>query len=132
VLDSSGTSIYYNSKKLVRCVSAKNEAVLGMTGNTPLCQPNVPDLETTFAPFCPPGWFLDRSASGCKGVLAKWSNACCSRFEGCVGAGRLQTNEYRTCPGDNAFDTQLAGCVTTCAEKNYEVDGTCIACESCA
>lgn len=132
VLDSSGTSIYYNSKKLVRCVPAKNEAVLGMTGNTPLCQPNVPDLETAFAPFCPPGWFLDRSAPGCKGVLAKWSNACCSRCEGCVGAGRLQTNEYRTCPGDTVFDTQLAGCVTTCAEKNYEVDGTCIACESCA
>ncbi len=33
---------------------------------------------------------------------------------------------------DTAFDTQLAGCVTTCAEKNYEVDGTCVACESCA
>ena len=29
-------------------------------------------------------------------------------------------------------DTQLAGCVTTCAEKNYQVNDTCVACESCA
>ncbi len=132
VLDSFGTSVYYNSKKLVRCVQAKDEALLVMAGNTPLCEKNVPDLETTYAPFCPPVWFLDRSAPGCAGALQKWTNACCSKCAGCDGAGRLQTNEYKLCPGDTAHDTQLAGCVTTCAEKNYEVDGTCVACESCA
>lgn len=127
-----GTGVYYNHNKLVKCVAANDENLLGMTGNTPLCKTVVPDLETTYAPFCPAGWFLDKSAPGCTGVLEKWSNACCSKCARCEGAGRLQTSEYKLCPGDTAHDTQLAGCVTTCAEQNYQVGETCRACESCA
>ena len=131
VLDSVYPSNDYDAKKLVRCVPEGRKAELTAAG-TALCQTGVPDLETSYAPFCPPGWFLDRSAPGCSGVLEKWSNACCSECARCDGAGRLQTTEYRTCPGDTAHDTQLAGCVTTCAEKNYQVGDRCVACESCA
>ena len=44
----------------------------------------------------------------------------------------MKTDQYRTCPGDTDFDTQLQNCVTTCVERNYEVNGTCLACESCS
>jgi hypothetical protein len=99
---------------------------------TPLCEPNVPDLATSYANFCPPDWFLDRTAPGCAGVLTEWKNTCCKKCELCAGGGKIKTDKYETCSGGTDYDTQLAGCVTTCAEKNYEVNGMCVACESCA
>ncbi len=124
------SGVVNDNKRGVRC--ADTLAALALATPTPACEPTVSDLETSYEPFCPPGWFLDRSAPGCQGELAKWDNACCSQCARCEGAGRLQTFEYRDCPGDTDFDTQLAGCVTTCAEKNYQDGNRCVACESCA
>lgn len=119
-----------NDKAETQCVNDGLEAQL--FGPTGLCMQFVADLQTELSPFCPPGWFFDSSFAYCKGKLDKWNNACCSQCKLCSGAGLLQTNEYKVCPGDTAEDTQLAGCVTSCAEKNFQVNDTCVACESCA
>jgi len=108
------------------------ESGLQMTTATPKCEKSVPDLQTEYMNFCPPGWFLDRNAAGCLGVLTEWKNTCCKKCGLCAGSGTIKTYKYKTCSGGTDYDTQLAGCVTTCAEKNYEVNGTCVACESCA
>lgn len=105
---------------------------LGLTSASPLCDPFVPDLATSYDNFCPPGWFLDRTAPGCGGVLTDWSRSCCKECEKCEGAGKIQTDKFVDCSGGTDYDTQLKGCVTTCAEKNYLVGNKCIACESCA
>lgn len=123
-------NVHYDSEIRTRCVG--QESALFMQSATPLCQKTVPDLATNYTNFCPPGWFLDRSAPGCAGTLTAWNNACCSQCDQCRGAGRIKTDKYKTCSGNTEYDTQLQGCVTSCAEKNYEVDGTCVACESCA
>lgn len=108
------------------------ESALLMTTTTPRCEKVVPDLQTEYMNYCPPGWFLDKNAPGCSGILTEWKNTCCKECEMCSGSGRIKTDKYETCSGGTDYDMQLAGCVTTCAEKNYEVDGTCVACESCA
>lgn len=113
-----------------RCVSQESE--LMMTSATPLCEKSVPDLATNYTNFCPPNWFLDRSAEGCAGVLTEWKRTCCRQCEECKGAGRIKTDKYAQCSGGTDYDTQLHGCVASCAEKNYEFNGTCYACESCA
>ena len=112
------------------CVPQKDD--LRLTFPNTLCEPNVPDLATSYANFCPPKWFLDRSAPGCGGVLTAWKRTCCKQCELCAGAGKIQTDKYKECSGGTDYDTQLAGCVTTCAEKNYLLDGKCLACETCA
>lgn len=130
----------YNSDLNTRCVdlvdgvsqaTALNLLISPSTG-TPLCMTEVPDLQTELSRFCPPGWFVDKSALGCDGLLDTWNHACCSKCSDCATSGKFKTNEYIVCPGDTVRDTQLAGCVTTCAEKNYQVNDTCVACESCA
>jgi hypothetical protein len=108
------------------------ESALQMTSATPRCEKSVPDLQTEYMNFCPTGWFLDRAAPGCSGILTEWKNTCCKKCDLCEGGGKLKTDKYETCSGGTDYDTQLAGCVTTCAEKNYEVDGKCYACETCA
>jgi hypothetical protein len=112
-----------------RCVSQESE--LMMTSPTSLCEKSVPDLATNYTNFCPPGWFLDRSAPGCAGVLTEWKRTCCKQCEECKGAGKIKTDKYAQCSGGTDYDTQLHGCVASCAEKNYEFNGTCYACESC-
>lgn len=126
----------YNSNLGVRCVVESEVGALDMTiltgGTTPLCQTFVPDLSTASVPFCPPGWFFDSAA--CAGTLEAWSQKCCSPCSGCAtaGAGFLKTNQWKLCSGDTAADTQAAGCVTSCAEKNYQVgNDSCVECESC-
>jgi len=116
-----------------RCVDNRNEveSVL-MRQAGPMCESVVPDMATEYEAFCPEGWFLDRKAAGCAGTLAAWKPECCSLCFDCRAGGRMKTDKYRRCPGDTDFDTQLQNCVTTCAERNYEVNGTCLACESCA
>jgi hypothetical protein len=122
----------YKIDSKTHCVNDGLEDLL--FGPTGLCMPSVPDLQTELVAFCPPGWFFDRSAVPyCSGKLDKWNNACCTQCKLCAGgAGLLQTNEYKDCPGNTTEDTQLAGCVTSCAEKNFQVNNTCVACESCA
>jgi hypothetical protein len=126
----------YNSDLGTRCVTEAQGVALDITiltgGATPLCQTFVPDLSTASVPFCPPGWFFDTAVGGCDGRLEAWSQKCCSRCSLCATAGALKTNQYKLCSGDTAQDTQLAGCVTSCAEKNYQVgNDSCVECESC-
>lgn len=126
----------YNSELGTRCVTEASDGTFDVTrlvgGSTPLCQTYVPDLSTAHIPFCPPGWFFDRAVAGCAGQLETWNQKCCSICSSCATQGSLKTNEYKLCSGDTAEDTQLAGCVTSCAEKNYQVGtDTCVACESC-
>ena len=105
---------------------------LMLSGTTPQCSTSIPDLETKVLPFCPPGWFFDKTQPGCVQVLTAWDTKCCSECSKCATDGMIKTSEYKTCPGSTIFDTQLAGCITTCAEKHYQVNDTCVACESCA
>ena len=126
----------YSNELEVRCVIESDVGALDITiltgGTTPLCQTYVPDLSTASVPFCPPGWFFDKAVGGCDGPLQAWSHKCCSRCSLCATAGALKTNQYKLCSGDTAEDTQLAGCVTSCAEKNYQVgNDSCVECESC-
>jgi hypothetical protein len=114
------------------CVDDEKDIGLLTSTATPLCNPFVADLKTQYAKFCPPGWFLDRKVPGCGGVLGEWKQVCCSKCFDCKAQGMIKTNTYQVCPGDTDYDTQLLNCVTTCAERNYLVNDTCIACESCA
>lgn len=118
-----------NSNAGTICRPTENE--LGLKSATPLCETVVPDLQTEYANFCPPNWFLDRTG-GCAGTLNTWKRTCCKKCELCQGAGKFKTDTYRQCSGGTDYDTQLKGCVASCAEKNYEFNGTCVACESCA
>jgi hypothetical protein len=134
----------YNSNLNTRCVDFVEDATavdlpskasalsLLISGGTPLCSTFVADLETQLSAFCPPGWFVDKSAPGCTGILTAWNHVCCSQCKDCAAEGMIKTSDYITCPGNTIRDTQLAGCITTCAEKNYQVNDTCIACESCS
>jgi hypothetical protein len=115
----------------VGSICRPTESELGLATATPLCETVVPDLQTEYVNFCPPNWFLDRTGE-CVGVLTAWKRSCCKECELCSGAGRIKTDVYAQCSGGTDFDTQLKGCVASCAEKNYEFNGTCIACESCA
>jgi hypothetical protein len=135
------TGTQYNSNLNTRCVDfestgqnseATARSLLISSTGTPLCSMIVADLETQLSAFCPPGWFVDKSAPGCLGTLAVWNHACCSICSPCEGEGMIKTSDYMTCPGNTVRDTQLAACITTCAEKNYQVNDTCIACESCS
>lgn len=136
-IDSSFTvSGDYTSDLGTRCVTESIDGTFDTTklasGSTPLCQTSVPDLSTASMPFCPPGWFLDKSVAGCTGQLETWNQKCCAQCSACATQGSLKTNEYKLCSGDTAEDTQLAGCVTSCAEKNYQLgNDTCVECESC-
>lgn len=123
-----------NSDIGVRCVIETESATLEVAsltvGGTPLCQTVVPDLSTTSVPFCPPGWFFN--SANCPGTLTAWSQQCCSLCSGCATAGALKTNQWKLCSGDTAEDTQAAGCVASCADKNYQVgNDSCVECESC-
>lgn len=115
----------------VGSICRPTESELGLATATPLCETVVPDLQTEYVNFCPPNWFLDRTGE-CVGVLTAWKRSCCKKCELCSGAGKIKTDVYAQCSGGTDFDTQLKGCVASCAEKNYEFNGTCIACESCA
>jgi Tfp pilus assembly protein FimT len=128
----------YTSELGTRCVIEGSDGTMDVaklaSGATPLCATSVPDLSTAYMPFCPPGWFFDKSVAGCGGELETWDQKCCSLCSDCAtgGSGWLKTNDYKLCSGDTAEDTQRAGCVTSCAEKNYQVgNDTCVACESC-
>ena len=126
----------YSSELGTRCVTEAEDGSMDIaklaSGSTPLCQTYVPDLSTASMPFCPPGWFFDESVAGCGRQIETWDQKCCSPCSSCATAGSLKTNEYKLCSGDTAKDTQLAGCVTSCAEKNYQLgNDTCVACESC-
>ena len=107
------------------------EAVM-VGGGTPQCLKTIPDLDTTVMPFCPPGWFVDTTQPGCGQMLTAWNTACCSQCSQCATEASIKTSEYYTCPGSTMVDTQLAGCIKTCAEKHYQVNDTCVPCESCA
>jgi hypothetical protein len=113
------------------CVAEADRGLLTL-GTAPLCTPFVADLRTQHARFCPPGWFLDRKVPGCAGELGEWSNLCCSLCFDCRSQGMMKTEKYAVCPGDTDYDTQLLNCVTSCAERSYQVNDTCYACESCA
>lgn len=115
----------------VGTICRPTESDLGLTTATPLCETVVPDLQTEYVNFCPPNWFLDRTGD-CAGALTVWKRSCCKECELCQGAGKFKTDTYMQCSGGTDYDTQLKGCVASCTEKNYEVNGTCVACESCA
>ncbi len=114
------------------CVASESDIGLLTLGGAPLCNAFVADLRTQHARFCPPGWFLDRKAPGCAGELGEWSNLCCSLCFDCRAQGMIKTDKYAVCPGDTDYDTQLLNCVTACAERSYQLNDTCYACESCA
>ena len=126
----------YTSELGTRCVTEAEDGTMDVaklaSGSTPLCQTVVPDLSTAYIPFCPAGWFFDESVAGCGADVETWDQKCCSECSLCATQGSLKTNEYKLCSGDTAEDTQRAGCVTSCAEKNYQVgNDSCVACESC-
>ena len=95
---------------------------------TPLnCKQTVFDTPPAFLPYCPPGWYADRT---CANGSPAWNPDCCVRCQICR-SGLFKLDAYKVCPGDEFFDSQDRGCTTKCLTNQYVRNDRCIKCEAC-
>ena len=91
------------------------------------CKTVVDDTPPAFLPYCPAGWYVDRT---CASDSPAWNPDCCVKCLFCrVGLFKLDT--YKVCPGDEFFDSQERGCTTKCLTNQYNRNDRCIKCEAC-
>ena len=91
------------------------------------CKQTVDDAPPVFLPYCPPGWYADRT---CASGSPAWNPDCCVRCQICR-APLFKLDTYRICPGDEFFDSQDRGCTTKCLTNQYTRNDQCIKCEAC-
>jgi hypothetical protein len=91
------------------------------------CKQTVFDTPPAFLPYCPPGWYVERT---CATSSEKWNPDCCVKCKLCTGI-LFKTDAYKDCPGDEFFDSQDRGCITKCLTNQYTRNNQCIKCEAC-
>jgi hypothetical protein len=91
------------------------------------CKQTVDDAPPAFAPYCPSGWYVDRT---CAGGSPAWNPDCCVKCKLCI-APLFKLDAYKVCPGDEFFDSQDRGCTTQCLTNQYKRNNQCIKCEAC-
>ena len=91
------------------------------------CRQTVDDTPPALLPYCPPGWWVERT---CATDSPRWNPDCCVRCKPCRG-GLFKLDVYKVCPGDEFFDAQDRGCTTKCLTNQYLRNDQCIKCEAC-
>ena len=91
------------------------------------CRQTVDDTPPAFLPYCPPGWWVERT---CATDSPLWNPDCCVRCKLCL-ANMFKLDAYKVCPGDEFFDAQDRGCTTKCLTNQYNRNDQCIKCEAC-
>jgi hypothetical protein len=92
------------------------------------CKQTVDDTPPTLIPYCPPGWYVERT---CAADSPLWNPDCCVKCQICRGNSLFKLDAYKDCPGDEFFDSQARGCTTRCLTNQYSRDDRCIKCEAC-
>jgi hypothetical protein len=91
------------------------------------CKQTVYDSPPALLPYCPPGWYVERT---CAAASQLWNPDCCVRCQICR-FNMFMLDSYKVCPDDEFFDEQERGCTTQCLTNQYVRDRKCIKCEEC-
>jgi len=91
------------------------------------CKKTVDDAPPEFLPYCPVGWYVERT---CAKDSPAWNPDCCVKCKACI-AGLFKLDTYKVCPGNEVFDSQDRGCTTKCLTNQYTRNDQCIKCEAC-